>query len=223
MIKCISAHSQTNVKRYRLLLCGRRGRWADVTLVVLQDTGLVDDLNFARFVRLGFFVYVDSLLVLCLDGLLFPERWFRTADCRRLFVIRIYVSRWINIWSVEFVHRLRLAHRGRSLVDHGRLRLHPIIVVHLVELVEIAVHIILWVVVVHRLLAGVRILIGGGRLTVIVLITVLVRCIVLVVAASVVAVVWLLLLLQGWLRYVNLSSLLVEVLLSTLLFFVLLG
>lgn len=219
-------HSQAYVEGHGFLRSARLGRRTNIALiVVLQYTRLFNDLNFARFVRLGFLVYVDSLLILRFNWLVFSERWLWIAyRLRWLFVIGINISRRIYIWSVEFIHRLRFVYRSRSLVDYRCLLWRSVIVVHLAELIKVRVDIRLLVtIIIRRLLASVRVLVGLNRLPVIVLITVLVCRIILVVASSIITVILSLLLFQRWLWCVNLSSFLSEILLSTFLFLTLFG
>ena len=75
-------------------------------------------------------------------------------------------------------------------MDYRCLLWRSVIVVHLAELIKVHVDIRLLVtIIIRRLLASVRVLVGLNRLPVIVLITVLVCRIILVVASSIITVI----------------------------------
>lgn len=105
MIKFISFHSQTNVECHAFSLDAGLGRRTDITLVIFQNARLIDDLNLARFVRLWVIKYVDALLVLRFDRLVFSERRLWIADSR-LLVVGVNVSLRVDIGPVKFVRRL---------------------------------------------------------------------------------------------------------------------
>lgn len=162
------------------------GRWTNVALiVVLQYDRLFNDLDLARFVWLGFFVYIDSLLILRFNRLIFSECWLWISYCLRwLFAIRTGISLRTYSWSVECIHRLCFVYRSRSLMDHGGLLRRSVIVKQLAEEIGIRFSVRLPAfVVIRRLLASVRILVGLNRLPVIVLIIVLVYRIILAVSS----------------------------------------